>query len=205
MIHLTIKQMAHIINPPTLEFREAFIKGHQITYNDIPLILQCKNIDFGHVSWPSLIRKYYYTNEQLMFHIIDNIMDINMRDENLSHGLTLLCKIYTTNIHSSNNVSNYVMNNGYINNLTFTNFRTTYSNHYIKCCSMVHFESLVNYLTIISFDKFRGYYNIEKYYYMIHTMLLIMKAQQRLSIKSQTYHSLPNTIIKHLIIPFIYQ
>ena len=202
MVHLVIKSMAHPINPPTLEFREAFVKDCIISFTNIPLVLQCRNIDFGHVLWPSCACRNYYNNEQLMFHIIDNIVDVNVRDNNILDGFTLFDKIYIeekyANIGSNNNNKNiikYFMNNGCINNLTFTIFKVNFDNRLNKYQSVIRFGNLVNYLTGISFDRFRGYYNIEKYYYMIHTMLLIMKAKQKL----------PNTIIKHLIIPFIYQ
>ena len=197
--------MAHLTNPPTLEFKEAFLKGHSMSFEDIPLILQCKNIDFGHVKWPGCAYRIYYNHKQLMFHIIDNIMDINVMDNNLPCGFALLCKVCSIEGHTNSNIVDYVINNGYINNLTFIIFKTNHIAHVNKNYSMVHFEKLINYLTEVSFDKFRGYYNIEKYYYMIHTMFLIMKVQQKSSVKNQLKYSLPNTIIKHLIIPFIYQ
>ena len=34
-----------------LEFKETFKEGQYVTLRDIPTIMQCKNIDFGHVSW----------------------------------------------------------------------------------------------------------------------------------------------------------
>ena len=197
--------MAHLTNPSTLEFREAFVKGHPLSSIDIPLILQCKNIDFGHVSWPHYATRDYYDNKQLMYHVIDNIVDINIRDENLEYRLSLLSKICTTDTYVNDDIYNYVMNNGCVNNLTFILFKKCEGNHIAKYDSTIRFGNLVSYLTRVSFDRFRGYYNIEKYYYMIHTMLLVMKAQQMVSVKGQVWYSLPNTIIKHLIIPFIYQ
>ena len=208
MVHYMIKLMAHLTNPPILEFREVFVKDCMMLYSDISLILQCKNIDFGHVSWPHYMYKQYYDNKQLMFHIIDNILDINTKDHNLEHGLVLLSKICTEDIWSNpnnNDIVKYAMNNGCLNNFTFVNFNATHQRRISKYHSIVRFGKLVGYLTIISFDRFKGYYNLEKYYYIIHTMLLIMKAQQRLSAKGQLNYSLPNTVIKHLIIPFIYQ
>ena len=87
---------------------------------------------------------------------------------------------------------NYILNNGYISSGTFS-FIT--SSPKILAPMINKFRGLVKYLTNISLNRFTKFYNIEKYYDMVATMLLILKAQQRV----------PSAIIKHLIIPFIYQ
>ena len=103
----------------------------------------------------------------------------------------------------------YMVNNGCITKQAFKSDCGDASccrhDNFCKCCPHKHFGKLVKYLTKVSLNKFKGYYNLEKYYDMIYTMLLIMKAQQRLTSTGSTGKSLPNTIIKHLIIPFVYQ
>ena len=98
-------------------------------------------------------------------------------------------------IYSSKpSILHYMLNNAYLNKKLFCKACKRSLNkfdHKVLC----RFGSLISYLTRISLKKFKGFYNIEKYYDMIYTMLLIIKVQQRL----------PVTIIKHLIIPFVYQ
>ena len=70
-------------NQTMLDFTEVFPKGCNIAkyYNCAETIMQCTNIDFGHVWWIEL-RNDFYNNEKCMFHIIDNILDVNVRDNN---------------------------------------------------------------------------------------------------------------------------
>ena len=153
MVYVVIKQMAYLTNPPTLEFRKAFVKGHSMSFEDIPLILQCKNIDFGHVDWPHYRIRNYYDNKQLMYHVIDNIVDINIKGNNLERGIALLCKICTEDIRGNPNngdIVNYIMNNGCLNNLTFVHFKVTHQPRIRKYNRIVCFGELVNYLTTIS-------------------------------------------------------
>ena len=173
-----------------LEFTQVFEEGYEISTKDIPNILKCKNIDFGHVLWPDAYYSDFYSDYQLISHIIDNIIGVNVRDNNCVTRTTLLGKICYGEIIKS--ILSYILNNGYLGNLSFEIVNNIFD---IDNDIYTQSNKLSNYLTIVSFNRFKGYYNLEKYYYITHTMLLVMKAQ----------HVLPRTIIKHLIIPFIYQ
>ena len=182
-----------------LEFTDVFRNGHDMTdcYKDeaIRTIMECKNIDYGHVIW-MFSKKDFYNNINCMIHMIDNIIDVNTHDYHCANTYTFFVKVmYNCSILQ---ITNYMLNNGYINNTSFEDyFDLTRTQHCFKRVNYPnkHFDKLVNYLTKVSLSKFKGYYNLEKYYDMFHIMLLVMKAQQRL----------PTAIIKHLIIPFVYQ
>ena len=150
-----------------LNFEDTFTEGHEITDSDVPTLMQCINIKYSHTEWTYDI----YRNIKIVQHVVDNIVDIN----DIEYG--------------------------YINKNTISNI-----NNINICCGPLLQSSMVtpktrtvgkfvDYLTDVSLDKFTGFYNVEKYHYMINTMLLIIKKQQRL----------PPAIVKHLIIPFIYQ
>ena len=176
-----------------LEFTEVFLKRHDMS-NHKEIVMKCKNIDFGYAKWKKLDRDFY-DNRSYMVHIIDNIIDVSAYDNNNPGLYTFFEKIiyYSTDSH----IIHYMFNNGCINNKSFTPCFTSSLGHHVfcKCCPRKHFDKLTYYLTAVSLNKFKGYYNLEKYYYMINIMLLIIKAQK----------NLPSVIIKHLIIPFIYQ
>ena len=179
-----------------LDFTEVFTKGYNMDKRDYETIIKCRNINFGYTNWIYLDSSFY-DEENYMEHIIDNIIDINV-DDNADMGqYSLFVKI----IHYSRNplVIHYMFNNGYVNYSCFENYFGklcyTYHKSYCKCCPHKQFDKLVNYLTKISLNKFKGYYNIEKYYDMMTTMLLILKTQRLL----------PTAVVKHLIIPFVYQ
>ena len=178
-----------------LEFTKVFYKGQIIGIDDVDAIIMCKNIDFGHVDW--LGGAVFYNDTKCMFHIIDNIVDVNVHDGGDDTMYTFFTKIiqYSIDLH----IVHYMLNNSCINDESFELYfdLVAYTQHkqFCRCCPHKQFDKLANYLTKVSFGRFRGYYNIERYYDMLHTMLLIMKAQQKL----------PITVIKHLIIPFIYQ
>ena len=194
-----------------LEFTKVFTKGQSMKKyrNHIETIMKCKNIDFGHVNWVDCSRQLY--NEvECMIHIIDNIIDVNTHDYNHTQSYTFFAKI----LHYSCNtdIIHYMFNNGCINNESFrryyeflSSFNNLYRQAFCQCCPHKHFDKLTRYLTKVSLNKFKGYYNIEKYYDMMTTMLLILKAQQKMIHIRSTLPNLPITIIKHLIIPFIYQ
>ena len=181
-----------------LEFTEVFPKGYKVYTNSTRTrtIMECKNIDFGHVDWFAMSRSFY-NNAKYMSHIIDNIIDINTHDNNLDNRYTLFGKIVCYS--STPSIVHYMFNNGRINDTTFEIYFRILQHvphrSFCKCCPHKQFNKLTNYLTKVSLDKFKGYYNLEKYYDMIYVMLLIMKAQQRL----------PTSVVKHLIIPFVYQ
>ena len=191
-----------------LEFKEVFPKGHNITHRDTQTIMKCKNIDFGHVMWPlsCRINTYFgpdntdaiiYSYDQLMYHIIDNIVDINTYDNDDPDGrYTLFSKI----IHIQNkSVISHILNNGGVNNRTFKIIRADCSLHYTQSNLLQQSSKLVKWLTDISFSRFVGYYNLEKYYYILPVLLLVTKTQQK------SHNHLPTNIIKYLIIPYIYQ
>ena len=183
------------------EFTKVFTKGANMAnhYDYSSIIMLCKNIDFSHVRWIH-VHSSFYNDVQCMVHIIDNIIDINAHDNNDNRMYTFFTKImqYST----SSYIMHYMLNNGYVNDDTFSIYskygyldNTCNWHGSCKCCPNKRFDKLVNYLTMVSLNRFKGYYNIEKYYDMMITMLLILKAQQRV----------PSAVIKHLIIPFIYQ
>lgn len=186
-----------------LEFKQAFQQNHFITNKDIPLIMQCKNIDFGHCKWPQCLSTHnrpgplyvtvpLYTTVDLMEHVIDNILNINTYNNNNSNRDTLFCILC---VYSTNSIIEYAINNGYLNNTSFDDVCNNYIWYYNDNDLLYKFDIFVKYLTNVSFNKFPGYYNLEKYYYITHMLLLITKSQK----------ILPSTIIKHIIIPLIYQ
>ena len=94
-----------------LEFTETFKKGQMITSNDIPLILQCKNIDYGHVIWNidyMYHRAFSHYNEFTM-HLVNNIIDINSHPY---HDRTKYCS-YISGItqFGEMKVVEYIINN----------------------------------------------------------------------------------------------
>ena len=180
-----------------LEFTEVFPKDCIIINypNYVETIMKCKNIDFGHTDW-IVLSGILYDDVPCMVHIIDNIIDIDTHDNNRYTRYTFFGKVITYSRIPS--VIHYIFNNGHINNKTFEIYFSglqTYHHNFCKCCPHKQFDKLTNYSTKVSLNKFKGYNNLEKYYDMLNIMLLILKAQQRL----------PTAVIKHLIIPFIYQ
>ena len=174
-----------------LDFRRTFTEGHVMVNNDIPTIMQCKDIDFGHVDWQKFNNKQVYNNVTPMSHIIDNILDANAHDNNDVGRYTFIGKILS---YSNNSlVIEYVYNNIGINMETFK--RNSLEFRIVTTTFYKQSNQLVKYLTSVSLGKFPKYYNIVKYYDMIYTMLLVTKIQKIVH----------NAIIKHLIIPFIYQ
>ena len=178
-----------------LEFTEVFKRGYMITDISIEILLKCKNINFSHNLWSyPIIRREYVVK-----YIVDNIVDINMVEYSYE-STTLL-----SNIIGSNDLSNttesivYVLNNGYIDNNTFT------CTNYYKCSHFLdRYKWLVKYLTKVSLDRFTRFYNIEKYYDTCTSILLIIKVYQKLSNDGHN-RWLPSNIIKHLVLPFVYQ
>ena len=184
-----------------LEFTEVFTLGQCVDRYSIYTIIKCKNIDFSHVAWIFDI----FDDEQAIYHITDNIIDINAAEYDIPGypSYTLLEYIIRNTTSCNITVGNrqalyYLLNNGCINNDTFTFYNDDkynddeYNDGHL---TLSKYKYLVKYLTDTSLGKFKGYYNIKRYYDMVTTMLLILKAQQWL----------PSTIIKYLIIPFIYQ
>ena len=176
-----------------LQFKGVFHKGQWLHIEDMPTVMLCENIDFGHVSWPCDIRMYSDTN--LMIHIINNIIDINARDNDSTHNFTFFNKIM--NYSTNQSIIQYLLNNRCITTELFDspNFRVSHIPYEYSRTLYTQSHNLVKYLTMISIDKFKGYCNLEKYYNMLPIMVLVTKAQKKL----------PSSVIKHLIIPFIYQ
>ena len=166
-----------------LEFKEVFAEGAMIYAYECDSLLKCKNIDFSHCGWTYNV----FIDHTILCHIVDNIIDINAVEHKQSAQYTLLMNLtrLTTSFRRTASID-YLLNNGYINVNTFDGIKDILNKY----------EYLVTYLTKVSLNKFTGFYNIEKYYDMITIMLLILKAHQT---------NLPTTVIKHLIIPFIYQ
>ena len=162
----------------------------------------CKNIEFDHVHWESEA----FRDMELMQHVIDNIIDVNILecDKRNGHCYTLLqnvVRLMTCNNDSPHNSTleitiNYALNNGYIGVDGFNGI-SSYNREIV--IRMLKFRDFVNYLTTISLNRFTKFYNIQSYYDTCKTLLLIIKMQSTGNTK------LPPTVIKHLIIPFVYQ
>ena len=177
-----------------LEFTEVFTRDTMLYTEHINDIHKCKNIDFSHVRWSITVFRDY----SLVCHIVDNMLDINATECKLSTTLldNFVRLIYTSNQNIES--INYFMNNGYINIDTFN-----INEHSLNTINTVNtintmlnkYKNLVIYLTTISLGKFTRFYNIEKYYDTVIVMLLVLKVHK----------ILPNNIIRHIIIPFIYQ
>ena len=186
-----------------LEFTKVFTKGQFVDIRDIKTIMRCKNIDYGHVCWWHMCVDFY-SNMYCVSHVVDNIIDINVCDSNNRNRYTYFVEILRHT--SSSHIVHYMLNNCYINEKSFNDYLRYHScedrNYFCECCPHKQFDKLTSYLTKVSLNRFKGYYNIEKYHDMMYIMLLIMKAQQKVPYVRST---LPSAIIKHLIIPFIYQ
>ena len=167
-----------------LEFTKVFPKGTRVIISSTEEIMKCKNIEFDHVCWSTDIFK----NFELVCHITDNIVDVNVIEYEINRCLshTLLGNIINYSKHDDICIE-YVLNNGHINSETFDSLD--------ECGEYSQHRHLVEYLTKISLNRFTRFYNIDKYYDTATIMLLIIKTQQRL----------PSAIIKHLILPFVYQ
>ena len=175
-----------------LEFTEVFQYDQHITKSDIPTIMKCKNIDFGHVNWfGGLFSAKPTTDYNFMEHLANNIIDINVHDNNTTDFHTFM-----TGVADMGNpkLLIYMINNRWLSNRDFC-VTPGYKCYIENRPKLQQSKKLVNYLTNVSLGKFEGYRNTEKYYNMIHTMLLIMKVQKKV----------PTSIVKHLITPFIYQ
>ena len=177
-----------------LQFKEAFSKGQHINVNDIPTILQCENIDFGHVIWniSSMYSHILNVNNDFMVHLVNNIIDISVHGNNDNR----LYHSFISGIISNGNTKllGYVINNRCINSQVLIDKTICYGSHERRSF-IRNLLGVSTYLNNISSNKFTGYYNLEKYHYMIHIMLLVTRVQT----------VLPRCIIKHLIIPFIYR
>ena len=176
-------------------FVEVYTKGCRIDHHEIPMLLQCTNIRFGHTIWTYNI----FGDEMVLRHVVNNIVDINEKEYGRDCGLlynVILCVDRHYAVSNDMSLVNYVCNNGYINKNTLNIAGSHAITFSPQIASNIHtIRKLVNYLTEVSLNKFTGFYNLEKYYYICHIMLLIMKTQQKI----------PSIVIKHLIIPFIYQ
>ena len=177
-----------------LEFTEVFTRDtmlYAFQINDN--IHKCKNINFNHVRWSRTIFRDY----SMLCHIVDNVLDINATECKLSS--TLLDNVILSAYGSNQIVKsiNYVMNNGCINIDTF-NINTLDINNYLLDTintTLNKYKNLVIHLTTISLSELTRFYNVEKYYDTMIVMLFILKVHK----------VLPKNIIRHLIIPFIYQ
>ena len=179
-----------------VDFRTVFPRGHTIKFNEYPLVLTCRNIDFGHVYWPNGIFYESSNTIALVTHIIDNTIDIDAHDNSNHLYHTLFTRIVTSNVeHTIKHMFNTkgICCNSFNKMLKYEWMNLPYRHLYRRS------KDLIIYLTKISLNRFTKFYNTEKYHYVIHTMLLIMKAHRSATTQ------LPSTIIKHLIIPFIYQ
>ena len=168
---------------PTLEFKEVFHKYQKLSFFDMKTVLRCRNIDFDHVNWPIDLFHTLHYNINLLTHLINNIMDISVYGLECHSHKTFASGIIRYNRPS---VAKSMVNARYLNNKDFIDALAVFYKQPML---------LVKYLTQISLDKFKGYCNTERYYHMIHTMLLVMKVQKKV----------PTTVVKHLIIPFVYQ
>ena len=167
--------------------------------------MKCKNIDFSHTKWSPLI----FSNTEYVCHIVDNIININMGEYRYEHSqcCTLLhniimCAFALKSHEHAIQSTNYLLNNGNVSNNTFI-FLNHYS--YPQYGPILYkYKHFVKYLTKISLGRFIGFYNIEKYYDTCVILLLIIKVYQR-SPNNGHNQWLPPNVIKHLVLPFVYQ
>ena len=189
-----------ITDKPMLDFKDAFTKGHNITFKDISTLMICKNIDFSHTNWMCIATSQYYNDVNLMTHLIDNMLDIYAVDSDKSSDYPFIIILLYYN-NDTICLIDTLFNNAGVTYDFFDKIKSTRCTFgvYHECVNALrghqkHIQ-LLKYLTDISLNKFAKYYNLVKYYDMTYTMLLIIKVQKKV----------PNTIIKHLIIPFVYQ
>ena len=177
----------------TQEFKETFPQGHKLSITDIPTVMKCKNIDYGHISWNGNIGNFYsnviVTNTDLLTHLTNNIIDVHINGDNNPSYFSFISGV---SMYSGETTLKYVVNNRCINNEFFERTCYVYFSDDPYCDKL---KELIRYLTSVSLNKFAGFYNIKEYYNMMYTMLLVIKVQK----------ILPKSIIKHLIIPFVYQ
>ena len=177
-------------NKTMLEFREVFGESQEIKVKDILLIKQCKNIDLRTRYWfCGLFTYYIHEDDKLMTHLVNNIIDIYAYADIDDTHYTFASGVLR---NGTTSMVKYMFNNRYLSN-NGINYMCMWAGSHIRLCKQL--RQLINYLTMVSFNKFWGYCNTEKYHGMIYIMLLVTKVQKRL----------PFTIVKHLIIPFIYQ
>ena len=189
----------------TLEFKQVFSRGCKILPTDIPTVMNCKNIDFGYVNWPIGFFTYMLRSDNnLVIHMVDNLVDVNVHNNNDISSFTFLRGVMSC---GGDFAARYLCNNMCVNGKSFESI--TLSPVFSKIGSMCKQSiNLAKHLNKTSLYKFAGYYNTEKYYYMINVMLLVMKARKVfVSGLSQgvALRILPNQLIKCLIIPFIYR
>ena len=191
------------------EFTQIYQKGYMITLNDVDTIMKCKNIDFGHVTWPSS----FFNDTDVICHIVDNIVDVNVVEHTskICYSYTLLQNIYNYVRDNQSIIYNwdmigiyYLLNNGHVNEDTFVfmdNYGYIYETNNPLTKILNQYKCFVEYLVNLSMNKFTRFYNVEKYYDTCVIVLLVIKRYQKLG----TNKWLPTSIIKHLILPFIYQ
>lgn len=178
----------------TLKFKETFPQRHRLTITDIPTVMKCKNIDFGHVNWNSYIMGFFshviIKDIHLLKHLTNNIIDVHVRGHNNKSYYSFINGV---GVCGNETAFKYVINNRSIDNEFFDkisdDIRVISSDYRNKL------KELVRYLTDTSLNKFAGFYNTDEFYNMIYIMMLVTRVQK----------SLPKSIIKHLIIPFVYQ
>ena len=177
-----------------LEFTKIFNKGQLVTDDDIPIIMQCKNIDYGHVFWNIhfMFTHVFVNNVDFMIHLTNNIIDVSIHGNNKSTFHSFISGIV---MRGNKTTLKYVINNRYVNKELITYIESKCMMSLYQQSMIGNLRKLLKYLNNTSSDKFTGYYNLEKYHYMIPIMLLVTKIQT----------VLPKCIIKHLIIPFIYR
>ena len=180
-----------------LEFTKVFPLGNSITKDDADVVMRCKNIKFDHMFWTI----DNFNNVELMYHVIDNIVDINVLEyQSSGHGSFSLLEnvlVYADNDKCALLV-HHIFDNGCINSDTL-NLLTEDIHDYVD--DMQEYINLVNYLTRTSLDRFRGFYNIINYYDTCIVLLLVMKRYS----KMVTTRWLPSNVIKYLVLPFVYQ
>ena len=70
----------------TLKFKETFPQRHRLTITDIPTVMKCKNIDFGHINWNIDIAGFYSNvivdTAGLLTHLTNNIIDVHADSDN---------------------------------------------------------------------------------------------------------------------------
>jgi len=174
------------------------IKNCRFNYEEMQFfinnITKYTNIDFSITSWPPAlgdINLGIYKNDTIVKHLADNIINLNVEEQskidNKNENYTLLQKVLNNN---NTDLIYYVVDAGC----------NLYLDIYKKFMDSIHLLSYLKDFQLYIFNNFIFkdtnfiFKNTHKYYYMIQTMLLIIKHQK----------VMPNVLIKFKIIPFIY-
>ena len=126
-----------------------------------------------------------------MVHLVNNIVDVTIYDNNDPAHYSFMRNIIA---HSNETVFKCAINNRCVNNELLIYINKNCAQR--KFSHFIHkLPKLLVHLNKTSLYKYKGYYNLEQYHYMIPIMLFVTRVQT----------ILPKCVIKCLIIPFIYR